>query len=94
MLSRYSTNSTNLYTMNSIAEKQDFSPMVKEVNLQNLRKRKKTVSFSDKVDVINVESWKRFNSDMSEESEFNLLRKKAEEYQQQKERVVCSCNII
>ena len=95
MMSHCSTNSTNFYTMNNITGKQNFSPMVQEVNLPNLRKRRKSVSFNDKVNITNVESWKRFNTDMSEQSEFNILKRKFQEDRlKQKEKIVCSCSIF
>ena len=93
MTSLNSTNSTT--TMNSITGKSNNAPMAKEVNLPNLQKKRKTVSFSDKINIINVECWKKYNTDMSEQSEMNILRKKIEEYKlKEGERVICSCGIF
>ena len=93
MTSLNSTNSTT--TMNSITGKPNNAPMAKEVNLPNLQKKRKTVSFSDKINIINVECWKKYNTDMSEQSEMNILRKKIEEYKlKEGERVICSCGIF
>ena len=58
---------------------------------------RKSVSFKNEVTVTNVENWKEFNHDVSEENEFYKLKKEIKEYKLMKmkrEQEKCCCEIF
>ena len=61
------------------------------------RKKSSRVSFINEVSVTNVENWKQFNHDVSEENEYKRLKKEIREYKAlkaQKEKEKCCCEIF
>ena len=81
-------------------------PYNKEVCLQRINKKKsseskKSVTFNPNIDVINVESWKKYNSDMSEETEYMQIKRKIAALKEKKKlgkikdvHDYCDCNIF
>ena len=73
-----------------------------ETDLPRLGRRnsvnaRKSVSFINDVTVTNVENWKEFNHDVSEENEFKKLKKQIKEYKLMKmkrEQEKCCCEIF
>ena len=63
------TNSELLY--NQYNKEKSF----KRNNERKLSNAKKSVSFNEKVEIVNVESWKKYNVDVSEETEYGKLRR-------------------
>ena len=59
---------------------------------------KKSVSFSNTISVTDVENWKKYNKDMSEETEFYKLKRskkfKAMRAKKLKEQDKCCCNLF
>ena len=86
---------SNSLTLNSNTGNLNNGIIVNNNDLPSLKKRRKSVSFSE-VNVVNVENWKSFNSDMSKENEYMKLRQEVLEFKKrQKEiedRKVCGCN--
>ena len=64
---------------------------------------KKSVSFSNTISVTDVENWKKYNKDMSEETEFYKLKKEVEEFKamrmrakklKEQDKDKCCCNLF
>ena len=59
---------------------------------------KKSVSFNNKISITKVENWKKYNKDVSEETEYFKLKKQIKEFKEQqakkiKEQDKCCCII-
>jgi len=76
----------------------------KDSDLPRLGRKKssgirKSVSFKNEISVTNVENWKKYNKDMSEENEYYKLKKEIKEFKQKqalkaKEKNNCCCEIF
>ncbi len=58
---------------------------------------RKSVSFRNEISVTQVENWKKYNHDVSEENEFMKLRKEIKEFKEmrkKKEQEKCCCEIV
>ena len=85
-------NSSNSLTLNTNTQKLNSGANENNIDLRSLKKRRKSVSFSD-VNVVNVENWKSFNTDISKDNEYMKLRQEILEHQKrQKERGLCGCD--
>ena len=69
LLNYKQTNSELLY--NQYDKEKSF----KRTTGRKLSNAKKSVSFNEKVEIINIESWKKYNVDVSEDTEYGKLRK-------------------
>ncbi len=87
---RLLTNPNNLNNNNEID-----LPKLGRKNSTNARK---SVSFKNEISVTQVENWKKFNHDVSEENEFYKLKKEIKEYKKMKkkeeEKNKCCCEIF
>ena len=59
---------------------------------------KKSVSFNNKISITKVENWKKYNKDVSEETEYFKLKKQIKEFKEQQEKKLkeqnkCCCII-
>ena len=75
---RLLTNPNNLNNNNEID-----LPKLGRKNSTNIRK---SVSFKNEISVTQVENWKKFNHDVSEENEFYKLKKEIKEYKEMKKK--------
>ena len=76
----------------------------KDSDLPRLGRKKssgirKSVSFKNEISITNVENWKKYNKDMSEENEYYKLKKEIKEFKQKqalkaKEQNNCCCEIF
>ena len=76
----------------------------KDSDLPRLGRKKssgirKSVSFKNEISITNVENWKKYNKDMSEENEYYKLKKEIKEFKQKqalkaKEKNDCCCEIF
>ena len=76
----------------------------KDSDLPRLGRKKssgirKSVSFKNEISITNVENWKKYNKDMSEENEYYKLKKQIKEFKQKqalkaKEKNNCCCEIF
>ena len=76
----------------------------KDSDLPRLGRKKssgirKSVSFKNEISVTNVENWKKYNKDMTEENEYYKLKKQIKEFKQKqalkaKEKNNCCCEIF
>ena len=73
------------------------SPYNKE---KSLKRKKKSVSFNPNISIINVESWKKYNDDSADDTEY-MRRKREKAYYKEnenterfKENDHCNCNIF
>ena len=79
----YSKSKANSYC-NQINPSFIINQINKEIKVQRLNNRRKSsdsrksVTFSPNVSVIDVESWKKYNSDVSEETEYMRLKREIE----------------
>ena len=58
---------------------------------------RKSVSFRNEISVTQVENWKKYNHDVSEENEFMKLRKEIKEFKEMRkkqEQEKCCCEIV
>ena len=85
-------NSSNSLTLNTNIEKLNNGTNENNIGLRSLKKRRKSVSFSD-INVVNVENWKSYNTDISKDNEYMKLRQEILEHQKlQKEKGLCGCD--
>ena len=76
----------------------------KDSDLPRLGRKKssgirKSVSFKNEISITNVENWKKYNKDMSEENEYYKLKREIQEFKQmkalkEKEKNNCCCEIF
>ena len=66
------------------------NPYNKEINVQRLNNKRKSsdsrksVTFSPNVSIIDVESWKKYNTDMAQDTEYMRLKNKIQYLKERK----------
>ena len=87
---------SNIIPNNNVKKEEDDLPRLGRRKSSGIRK---SVSFNNNISVTKVENWKKYNKDVSEETEFFKLKKQIQEFKAQqakklKEQNDCCCIIF
>ena len=93
-MSNYPTNQNSFISNNNKINKNNNDELPR-LGRKKASGKKKSVSFSNNIQVTEVENWKKYNTDVSQENEYIKLKREVEKYKAlQKKENECCCNIF